>query len=258
MRIKIFMNKTYKTTQYIASTLVALTIAGPLGVFAQTSTSTPSNNGKDFCDRLGGISTNLEKRIANREDQFRKMKDNRLEKFLKSASSTAERLDGSRDHADENRKEHYAKLLERADTDAQKQAVEKFRAAMDAAIATRRAAIDAAIKTFQADVKSMLGSRKGGLEKAAADFRTGEQAAIKEAQDACKSGTNIKTVRQTLNRKLQGLQRDFEGDRRDANRLGVGLDGLTKKRAEAFRVAREAYEVAARKARLELKAALGE
>ncbi len=251
------MKKNYKTTHYIAATLVALTVAGPLSVAAQSATSTPSGNGKDFCDRLGTVSTNLEKRISNREEQFRRLKDNRLEKFLKHASSTAERLDGTRDKWDDNRKEHYAKLLERADTDAEKQAVEKFRAAMDAATAKRRAAIDAAIKTFQLDVKNMLGSRKGGLEKAASDFRTGEQVAIKEAQDACKKGTDIKDVRKTFNRKLQGLQRSFEGDRRDANRLGVGLDGLARKRTEAFREAREAYESAARKARQELKAVLG-
>jgi len=235
---------------------MALTLGGPLGVAAQTTTSTP--NSKDFCDRLSGISTNIEKRIGSREEQFRRLKDNRLEKFLKHASSTAERLDGTRDKWDENRKEHYAKLLERADTDAEKQAVEKFRAAMDAAVAKRRAAIDAAINTFQTDVKNMLGSRKGGLEKAAADFRTREKVAIKEAQDACASGKQIKDIRQTFNKKLQTLQRTFEGDRKDANRLGVGLDGLARKRTEAFREAREAYESAARKARIDLKAALGE
>ncbi|MSR76558.1 MAG: hypothetical protein EXS68_03125 [Candidatus Ryanbacteria bacterium] len=251
------MKKNYKTTHYIAATLVAFTLAGPLGAAAQNATSTPSGNGKDFCGRLGTVSTNLEKRISNREEQFRRHKDNRLETFLKHASSTAERLDGTRDKWDENRKEQYTKLLERADTDAKKQAVEKFRAAMDGATAKRRAAIDAAIKTFQADVKGMLGSRKGGLEKAAADFRTGEQAAIKVAQDACKEGKNIKTTRETLNRKLQSLQRNFEGDRRDANRLGVGLDGLARKRTEAFREAREAYESAARKARQDLKTVLG-
>ncbi|MEK7630813.1 MAG: hypothetical protein AAB417_02205 [Patescibacteria group bacterium] len=249
------MNKNYKTTQYIAATLVALTLAGPLSVAAQTATST--SNGKDFCDRVGTISTNLEKRISNREDQFRRLKDNRLETFLKHASSTMERLDTTRDKWDDNRKEHYAKLLERADTDAKKQAVEKFRAAMDAATAKRRAAIDAALKTFQTDVKSMIGSRKGGLEKAAADFRASEQAAIKQAKDACLSGKQIKDVRQTLNKKLQTMQRSFEGDRRDANRLGVGLDGLARKRQEAFREAREAYESAARKARQELKVVLG-
>jgi hypothetical protein len=257
MHIKTFMKKTYSKTQYIAATLVVLAITGPLGVAAENATSTPSGSGKDFCDRVGTISTNLERRISNREEQFRQLKDNRLKTFLQHASSTAERLDNTRDKWDENRKEHYTKLLERADTDAKKQAVEKFRAAMDAATAKRRAAIDAAIKTFETDVKNMLSSRKGGLEKAAADFRSSEQAAIKEAQDACKGGKNIKTTRETLNRKLHTIQRNFEGDRRDANRLGVGLDGLARKRQEAFREAREAYESAARKARQELKAAFG-
>lgn len=256
MHTKTFMQKNYKTTQYIVGVLATLALGGPMGVAAQTATSTHS--GKDFCDRLGSISTNIEKRISNREEQFRRHKDNRLEKFLQHASSTAERLDNTRDQWDENRKEHYDKLLERANTDAQKQAVEKFRAAMDAATAKRRAAIDAAIKTFQTDVKNMLGSRKGGLEKAAADFRTAEQGAFKEAKDACAAGKQIKDIRQTFNKKLQKAQRSFEGDRKDANRLGVGLDGLARKRQEAFREAREAYESAARKARIDLKAAFGE
>lgn len=251
------MKKNYKKTRYIAATLAVLTLIGPLGVAAQSATSTPSGNGKDFCDRLGTISTNLEKRISHREEQFRRSKDNRLENFIKHASSTSERLESTRDKWDENRKEQYAKLLERADTDAEKKAVEQFRSAMDAAMAKRRAAIDAAIKTFETDIKGMLGSRKVGLEKAATAFRTSEQAAIKEAQDTCKNGKSIKTVREIFNRKLHTIQRTFEGDRGDANRLGVGFEGFARKRTEALREAREIYDSAARKARQDLKAVLG-
>lgn len=234
--------------------LKALLVAPSISVFLLGNIASAQT--QKSCANLDTFVSKTTDRMINQESKFQKHYD---EKFLKVADREKkqdEKLSGIRLKQDDTRDARYTKLDERAETDAQKQAVANFKAAMASAIEVRRAAVDKAITDFRAGLKSAIDSRKSSTDGIIAVFKSSVTAALDKAKADCTGGTDVKTVRQTLKADLKTAREKFVSDRKAIDKLKVSAEQLLVTRKTAFEKAMADFKVAAEKARADLKAAL--
>ncbi len=132
MSVNLTMNNHSKLQRIAAGSLLSLTLLVPFVTFADTTSTTP---GQGACARISDFNAKLDQNIVDRQSKLDAKKQERLDTLTKHRNDADGKLEGGRTRADENRALHYEKLGTRAKTDAEKQAVANFKAAVEAAVA---------------------------------------------------------------------------------------------------------------------------
>jgi len=145
----------------ILGAVMAVNLFLPALLFAQ---GTPAERG--FCARVNEVDSLIDQRIVDREARLQEKSQERTNNLDERRNERDSRLLEYRIRRDENRQEHYDALEARAETDAQKQAVIEFKAAVEEAIAARKSAIDEAIQAFRTDIDQAIASRKSAVDAA--------------------------------------------------------------------------------------------
>jgi len=261
----------------ILSTIDVLAVVSliiPMFVSAKNSTSlatvTPNINAKNkkantvnatttadkiICDRLISFSANVEPKITGLKTKLKEKRDEITNKIETGREERDDKLSTKREQWDANRQEQFAKLLEHAATDSQKQAVAKFKNAVEAAILARRQAIDTAIKTFRDGVKKAISERKTATDNAVKTFNDTVATAKTKAQDDCANGVDPKTVRLNYQQALKAARDKFQSDKKDIEKLHGSIEPLITAKKLATEKAIADFETAVEKARTDLKAA---
>lgn len=211
-----------------------------------------------ICSNLVNRNEKMSERIGERYEKLLERKTKRTDIFEEKRSSRDAKLDEHREDRDARRSEMYAKLLERAGDDTEKQAaVATFKTAIEQAVSDRKAAVDAAIAAFRAGVDAAVGGRKDTMDESIADFKAAAEAAFAKAKSDCESGVDPKDVRETLAASLEAARKNIQDDRAAAEKVGTQVKALAETKKVAFEKALSDFKAAAEAARTNLKAVFG-
>lgn len=206
------------------------------------------------CERLDAFIGKLGQNLNQARTKLSDAKQERSEKLKDRSGKNDERLSEVREKADGNREEHYAKLKQRAETEAQKQAVEDFIAAVDDAVKARKAAVDDAIEAYRQGLADAAKTRQAAVEAAKKNFEAAVEAAKAKAKADCGS-TDGAAVRTALLEALKQAKEQLAKDIRAAKQVETTLRELKAARREAVQKAFEDFRAAFKKALDRLKEA---
>lgn len=217
------------------------------------ATSTPKGNA-NFCLFLpewalkinGNISDKKISLIEKRAIQEKRLEEKRIARDQK--------LEANRDRWEVNRAEHYKVLLEKAGTDAQKQAIMKFQSAMETAAQARKAAVNATIAAYRAEVDKLLETRKTAINTIKKIYEDAYNAAIARAKQECDAGANPAEIRSKLKDELKAIKEKFQAEMKNVAK--IDLKPLITKRHEAIKKAIADFKIAIEKAKEELREAI--
>lgn len=223
--------------------------------FNRSTSTAPSVN---FCARFEKAFDKLQTRAAAKRDKLAEKKNQRLQNFKAQWEKRDQKLAEYRKRIDERRNDRYAGLEARAQTDAQKAAIEKFKADVEAAVAARKAAIDAAIKAFREGVDAATKQRLEAIKGAGDTYKAAVDAAVAKAKADCAAGVEPAAIKQQFHDSMKAAQDAFAKARADIEKLQPQLEALKATRNNAVKKAIDNFKAALQKAKTELKAAFGQ
>lgn len=247
------MKMNYKKILTIGLGGVAMMVVlAPLLVSAQNNT----NQGlKGFCQRLSSLYPKVDQSFTNQNARLEEKRAEIQNRIKECQTERNNKLEQKRAKWDANRAEHFAKLEERAQNDAQKQALLAFHQAVTAAIKSRRAAVDAAIQNFRQGITEAIASRKTTGDEAVYTFRNSVRTAYQNAQSDCDSDLDPATIRQRLKAEIKAARGKFTSDQQQIEKLSVNMESLIAAKREAIEKANEDFRTVIEKAREDFKAA---
>lgn len=243
---------------------------------ASTTASTTLNmGGKDNKNARGASASICTKLIASEtrilESLTKNFKNNKGENIRERIEKLRENrekvLDKRQDDHDDNRTLRYAKLKVSADTQAEKDAVVKFKTTVEAAVVTRRTAIGGAITTYQSEVNAILAKYPSTQASSTATAISALEADIKAAFEKVKtdctnaSSTDRASTLKNFQASLEALKKKYREslniDASASTNLKNELKAATAKRDTAIKSARDAFQATYKTAKTELKVAFG-
>lgn len=236
---------------------------GPLSAFAQIGssrlqkgTSTPPSY-PSFCTRFENASEQLVGRLREKRELVVNRKQERIELFKQKRAERNERIRERRESALKKSDEYFQALQNRAQTEAQKQAVEKFIADVKTAVQTRKQAVDAAVQAFNDGLDQAAKVRQTAMQTAIDNFKKATEDAIAQAKADCAAGVAPVTARENFINNMKTARENFQTARENLQNLQPKLEDLRKTRNEALKKAQQDFKTALQKAKAELKAAFG-
>ncbi|OGZ00449.1 MAG: hypothetical protein A2945_03855 [Candidatus Liptonbacteria bacterium RIFCSPLOWO2_01_FULL_52_25] len=246
------------TKKYISAFIALEIVVGSFGsvVFAQgTATGTRpirENACAAFVTRIDALAG----KVGERREKLQDHGEERKAKLDERWAEFAAKREAAREWRDENLNARIAKLEARNLTDAQKQAVAAFHAAMDAALDAKRDAVDAAVTAHHDGIKSLLETRKAAVEAAFTARSDAYKAAVEKAKADCAAGVDIKTVRDAFVTALKVAQEQFASARKANTDFNTKVKVLQATKKAALEKAHADFKAAVEAARAALKAAL--
>lgn len=119
------------------------------------------------------------------------------------------KIEANRQDTLEKRQALYTKLLEKTETDAEKQAVEDFKQTFEQAVTTRQTIVNTAIETFRANVSSEIDASSQGIDEASQSFKTAVESAVAQAKIDCENGEDVSSIRQSLKTTIENARETF-------------------------------------------------
>ncbi len=179
--------------------------------FAAVRNTTGAPRAKvNFCSAIEAFAEKMKSDMANNEAKFTTKENERKSALeVKFAQQEADRQ-STRYTWDSSRDKVYTDLLERADSDAEKAAILKFRTAIDSAVEARRKSVDAATLEFKNAVDKGMKERKAAIEAATAKFRTASDKALVDAKSDCANGIASADARATYVFALESAQKKLQ------------------------------------------------
>jgi len=212
---------------------------------------------QNFCTNVTSyaarITEALTKNKANLENRQEKNKENFQERYAKRSQT----LTQARVLGDADREEIYTKLMAKATTDAQKQAVQQFKATVETAVTARRSAVDVAVKAYWDALDASLNGRQSSVDSAKQTFTNAINTAVAAAQSACAGGTDPATVRTQFNATVKAAKTQFSTDRKAIDKYGPQVKAIVTTRNAEVKKAFDAFRATMEQARTALKASLG-
>ncbi len=201
---------------------------------------------ENFCTKIDVIAARVTTAMTERETRHSTNRSNRkvkLDERFQTRDTT--RVD-NRDDWDQKRNEWKTKLTEKAANDPAKvAAVNKFIAAVDAAVLKRRTAVDTAVAAYRTAVDAEIKARQGAVDAAVAQFKTDTAAAMTKAKADCTANITPKTVREAYVAAMKAAR----------EKLKLAIKTLDK-RNEAFKPLAETRKKAVETAVAEFKATM--
>ncbi|MCL5436036.1 MAG: hypothetical protein M1275_03055 [Patescibacteria group bacterium] len=237
----------------------ALVFAAPQRTLKSTAGNATGTDNKlkpdpAVCTRIDAFMEKLQVGLGQANTNLAQVRTERSHNLQNRAEQNDEKLSGIRDSADSNREQFYEKLQARATTDQQKQAVETFRNAVEAAVQVRQAAVDAAIETFRQGLGEAAQVRQETTERARTTFQAAVQAAEEKAKADCET-VDAATVRTQLLADLHKARTQLQANIKVANQVQTTLQQLKQTRRQAIEKAFDAFHAAFQTALSDLKAA---
>lgn len=233
----------------ISATVLASELVLPIASLAQTSSSVPVA-GVNFCKNLQTTqfnATNIVNTITERKLKFRTnitaLKTKHTDNFANGTTAS-----------DKVRTKVYGNLTAKATTDAEKQAVAVFQAAVEAAAKTRQEALKAANTTFHAGVDQIAAKEKSTADAAAATFKSSLDAAVSTASGQCAAGTSSISVALAFRASVAAATAKFKATLAPEDIRGQ-VKQLTDAYRESVKAATTAYRTAVQQAAQTLKSA---
>ncbi len=236
---------------------IILTVSLGVSSITKAATTTPPADKKGFCAKLVEKEFNVQNRISNRTEQLEKFRNNQEENITKQRTKRDEQTEKLREKWEENRDKQLAKILERATTtDAQKQAAETFKKAVNDALTAKKTALDAANKIYRDGVDAFLKERKDAFGKVYATYKDSVKAAMEKAKTDCANSVDQKTIKTALANSVKQAWQKFTDKRKTIDKIQAKITALRKTYQDSAQTARNAFQKAVNDARDAFKKSL--
>ncbi|MCX6791202.1 MAG: hypothetical protein NTV62_03375 [Candidatus Gribaldobacteria bacterium] len=220
------------------------------------STTTPkANNNQAFCDKILQLGENFSQKVAQEELKLEEERDKKIQLADDHRGEIDQKRSQNRASWSENRLEQFAKIEERAQTDAQKQAVIKFREAVSTAIADRQSKVDTAVTIFRKGMDDALSTRKSTVDEAVKAFRQKVGAIYAKAKTDCETGVAVNTIRNDVKQGIKTAQDNYKTARGKIDKKAEAVKSLTEAKKKALEKAMEEFRIMLEKAKKDLKVA---
>lgn len=205
-----------------------------------------------FCSRINQGAPAFNSRLDEQRKRLDDKRADREKKLSERRNERTEKREDKRDEGMERRDGQFAKLRARAQTDAQKQAVETFITTVTNAISIRKTAVDSAIAAFRSGVDLAISARKTAMDSAISVFQTSMKVALDKAKQDCAAGVDPATVKQTYRTSVESARKAFEESRKSIEKLHSSIEPLIKTRNDAIQKAIQDFRSTTEVARTEL------
>jgi hypothetical protein len=143
------------------------------------------SRGVDFCKNIDAIAAKITSDMGEKESRFDGRKEDRLSKLSVSRENRDGKREDKRDGRDEKHNTRIDALMAKADTDAERAAVNEFSATLESATKARREAVDAAVKKFREGVDKLINDKFTTLGGDIEAFKKAMEQAIAQAKADC-------------------------------------------------------------------------
>lgn len=238
-------------------------LAAPLSGFAlsphaATVASAPKSQASSFCTNLANHTDKISSNLGDLSGKVTPAWAKQDQELTTKWQQADQKIAADRQKADSERSADFTKLEAKAKTDAQKQAVITYEAAVHNAVATRRDAYDAARQAFRTGVQDAISGRHDTVNAQLGTFQSSVNSAIATAKASCAANpADGQAIRQTLQTSLKAARTTFQSDRKGDNTVGSQVKQLVVTRKAAFKTADKAFQDSLTAARQALKQAFG-
>lgn len=210
--------------------------------------------GGNFCAKI--INNKLDQQIATKISRLQSNYQDRQTKVTQKRAEQTTNLSTKQTKWDTNREQHFARLEAKAETDAQKTAVTKFVAAVNAAVRIRRAAVAAAVQVFRTGVDQAILARRSALITVLDGYYKAVKAALDKAKTDCAaSDADDTAIRTAFKNSLKSAQAKMQSEKTKVDKLGETVQSLSDTKKAAMTKAVNDFKAAVEAARVELEKA---
>ena len=267
------MNLIYKTKKIVALVGVVL-ILSPTTALAATSSQSGSNSGtatnkannqareqekiKMFCANLSNSTRPVVDNIRNNRDQVNKYWMNKQASLDAQWAQGDKKASVARASSDAKRTANNRDLINKAKTNAQKQAVNDYQKTLMLAENQRRDSNREANYLFRQGVNKAIVSRKTADLTQLDIFQRSVNSAIRSAQNKCSSNpSDISSIRATLQAELRSAREGYMAYRtnRNSSPLNQEIQQLIARRNAELNKANAQYKAIVSEARSRLLSA---
>lgn len=220
------------------------------GTRRATATASPSK--ASFCASVDVFAEKMKKDMAANEARFFDKDAGRQAQLDEKLSRQDAERQNTRFTWDSSRDKVYTDFLSRATTANQKDAIKKFRNAVDAAVEARRKSVDAANTNFKTSIDATQKQRKTAVENATALFKSDADKALAAAKANCANGKSSADARTMYVSALEGAQKKLQTSLSQIKN-DTSLSTLINARQKAIEQAGKDFKTAMTKAQDELK-----
>lgn len=244
----------------ISKTFIALgliILASPISAFAAPNTNAgiKVQGEAKFCENIDAITAKISTDLTEKGGKFDGKHADRLAKISERRTHRDETRVSNRAERDTKHDTRIDALMAKADTDAERAAVNAFEATLDTAVATRRSAIDVAVKTFRDGVDNLVSGKFAGLDSAVVAFKSSVDQAIATAKSDCAAGKDPKTTRMTFMASIKSARDAFKSARPEA--IKTEIKALADARKASIDTAVNTFKSTMQNAMETLKTAFG-
>jgi hypothetical protein len=163
-----------------------------------------------------------------------------------------QKLSDKRIKSESDKASRYTKRYTHAKTDAQKAALDTYKATVEKALTDRRTAIDSAIKAFRDGVTLIFTGTDGTTKTAYDTFKTGIDTAFATASADCTAGLKKPAdIRASFEASVKTARKALEANINTTD-IRAQVTALATTRKNAFTAAESAYKTTVSAARSEL------
>jgi hypothetical protein len=214
-------------------------------------------NTEEFCSKFSEKASTIAERLAERQTKVTNFINEHESSLGERRDNRDANLADLRSKADQKRSEWYVRLQDRADTDAQKDAVLKFKQTVEDAVDTRRETVNDAIAAFRNGVDTAIAGRKDDMKSARDKFKTSVDAAVAKVKTDCDNGETTVTIRSNFKTSLQMAREALKTDKNNVDKVGAQVKALADGRSAIVKKAIADFNAALQKALADLKQVLG-
>ncbi|MFA5967247.1 MAG: hypothetical protein WC805_01890 [Patescibacteria group bacterium] len=226
-------------------------------VFAQSGTGLPLGKGigsGNFCAKIKN--SKIDQQIANQIARLKINYQTRWDKISSVRTDQIDKLATQRTRWETNHEKQFSGLRAKAETDAEKAAVEAFIKAVNAAILARKTAVDAAITTFRTGVDKAIAARKTALINVSDNYYKAVKGALDQARlDCAKSGADNTVLRTAFIDSLKTAKAKMQTEKVNVDKLGETIQKLSDSKKAALTKAVTDFKTAVEAARAKMQLA---
>lgn len=191
-------------------------------------------NTEEFCSKFSDQAEKIVSKLGEQETKVTGYLGEHKDNLVENREARDAELRSKREKADQNRQEWYARLEARADTDAEKDAVVKFKQTIETAVDVRQEAVDAAIEAFRKGVDDAVAGRKSSIESVRDSFKSKVESAVAQVKKDCENGETTATIRSNFKESLKAARESLKTDKKDVDKVGAQVKALAEARKKSI------------------------
>ncbi|MEF3691648.1 MAG: hypothetical protein V3574_01160 [Candidatus Moraniibacteriota bacterium] len=192
-----------------------------------------------LCGRIDEIGNRLQKRMSGINFDLKDRVENKVSEMRELARSREVDLEERRIERDEERNDFYLKLSAQAGDDQEKkEAVERFKKSVEAAVLKRRLAIDEAKSEMNLGIDEALKKRTEEMEALRFNFEKDLEKIIDEARKTCSGDLKISELKESV----RARKNEYKNDISEVKKVQTSIQALRENRKAEVKEAIETFK----------------